>query len=67
MRSTYKIIPRDEGGWSVTVHGARITFDTIEQAVRSATLAARTDQLCGRQPVIAVQQADGTFQTRLPG
>jgi hypothetical protein len=48
----------------VTVRGAQNSFDTIEQAVRGATLAAKTDQLCGRQTVIAVQQANGTFQTR---
>lgn len=58
----YSIARRDDGRWTVAVDGARLTFETRERAIEGVVLAARTDELCAKQPVITVQQDDGSFR-----
>lgn len=65
-RVAYSISRRDDGRWMVAVHGATLTFDSCERAIEGVTLAARTDELCGKRPVIAVQQEDGSFRRYFP-
>ena len=57
---TYRI-SRCDDGWAIDVHGARLRFDTLDWAIRGATLAARTDRLCGRQSEITVEQDNGKW------
>jgi len=64
MQSVTYEISRCDDGWAVNVHGARLRFDTLDRAIGGATLAARTDRLCGRQAEIAVEQDNGTWDTR---
>ena len=62
---TYRI-SRCDDGWAIDVHGARLRFDTLDWAIRGATLAARTDRLCGRQSEIAIEQDNGTWESSCP-
>jgi hypothetical protein len=60
---TYRI-SRCEDGWAISVPGARLRFDTLDCAIRGATLAVRADRLSGREASIAVEQGKGTWETR---
>jgi hypothetical protein len=65
-RVTYSLTRRDEGGWTVAVHGARMNFDKLEDALRCANLAARAEAVAGKYALLAIQQDDGTFRTHFP-
>lgn len=65
-RVAYSIARRDDGRWAVAVHGTTLTFDTRERAIEGVTLAARTDELCGKQTVITVQEEDGSVRRFVP-
>jgi len=62
---TYRI-SRCDDGWAIDVLGARLRFETLDWAIRGATLASRTDRLCGRQSEIAVEQDNGTWESSCP-
>jgi hypothetical protein len=65
-RPVYRITRRACGGWTLAVHGAQMHYNSAEEAITSAKIAAKTDRLLGRQPVISVEQDDGTFRTHTP-
>ncbi len=62
-KSIYRITYREDGTWSLDVHGISLLYETLEAAIRGASLAGSTDQLCGNESEIVIQQADGTIHT----
>ncbi|MDO6416131.1 hypothetical protein Q4F19_17225 [Sphingomonas sp. BIUV-7] len=64
--STYRIARGLDGQWLISVHGAIMRFSNVDDAIRCASLAAKTELLCGKRPVLAIQQNDGTFRTESP-
>jgi hypothetical protein len=65
QRATYSIVCGENGQWAVCTHGVTMQIGDLDEAIRCAMIAAKTERLNGAEPTIMIEQPDGSFKNHV--